>query len=60
VIDESGEDYGYSAKRFFPIKIPRELEKTLFNGAHAALNLLPDKLMRRRREKSKFHATQRK
>ncbi len=26
VIDESGEDYGYSAKRFFPIKIPRALE----------------------------------
>ncbi len=60
VIDESGEDYGYSAKRFFPIKIPRELEKSLFNGVHTALNLPPDKLVRRTREKSKSHATQRK
>ena len=29
VIDESGEDYGYSANRFFPIEIPQELEKAL-------------------------------
>jgi len=29
VIDESGEDYGYSADRFFPIEIPRALEKAL-------------------------------
>jgi hypothetical protein len=60
VIDESGEDYGYSAKRFFPIKIPRELEKALFNGIHTALDLPTDKLMRRTREKSKPHATHRK
>jgi len=32
VIDESGEDYGYSAKRFFPMKLPVVLEKTLFDG----------------------------
>ena len=29
VIDESGEDYGYSLKRFFPIEIPIALEKAL-------------------------------
>jgi len=29
VIDESGEDYGYSADRFFPIEIPRALEAAL-------------------------------
>lgn len=29
VVDESGEDYGYSANRFFPIKIPQALERTL-------------------------------
>ena len=29
IIDESGEDYGYSAKRFFPIEIPVALEKVL-------------------------------
>lgn len=33
VIDESGEDYGYSNDRFFPIKIPKELEKTLLEAA---------------------------
>lgn len=33
VIDESGEDYGYSAKRFFPIKIPRELEKLFLTAS---------------------------
>ena len=29
VVDESGEDYGYSVKRFFPIEIPIALEKAL-------------------------------
>jgi hypothetical protein len=29
VIDESGEDYGFSAKRFFPIEIPKALERAL-------------------------------
>jgi len=34
IVDESGEDYGYSAKRFFPIEIPVALEKVLV-AAHA-------------------------
>ena len=29
IVDESGEDYGYSLRRFFPIEIPIELEKAL-------------------------------
>jgi hypothetical protein len=29
VIDESGEDYGYSVSRFFPIAVPTALEKAL-------------------------------
>jgi hypothetical protein len=29
VIDESGEDYGYSVNRFFPIEVPQALEKAL-------------------------------
>ena len=29
VIDESGEDYGYSAERFFVLEIPGALEKVL-------------------------------
>ena len=29
VIDESGEDYGYSVSRFFPIEVPQALEKAL-------------------------------
>ena len=29
VIDESGEDYGYSAERFFVLEIPIALEKAL-------------------------------
>ena len=29
VIDESGEDYGYSADRFFLIELPPALEKAL-------------------------------
>ena len=33
VIDESGEDYGYSNDRFFPIKIPEALERTLLKAA---------------------------
>jgi hypothetical protein len=32
VIDESGEDYGYSVKRFFPIELPQALEKALLKG----------------------------
>ena len=29
VIDESGEDYGYSAKRFFLLQVPEALAKAL-------------------------------
>ena len=29
VIDESGEDYGYSVERFFVLDVPRALEKAL-------------------------------
>jgi hypothetical protein len=29
IVDESGEDYGYSADRFFAIALPRPLEKAL-------------------------------
>jgi ABC-type arginine/histidine transport system permease subunit len=29
VVDESGEDYGYSVSRFFPIDVPQALEKAL-------------------------------
>jgi len=29
VIDESGEDYGYSKSRFFPIELPQALEHAL-------------------------------
>ena len=33
IIDESGEDYGYSADRFFAIDLPRPLEKALLKTA---------------------------
>ena len=29
VIDESGEDYAYSAERFFPLDVPEQLERAL-------------------------------
>ncbi len=29
VIDESGEDYGYSADRFFPLEVPQTLADAL-------------------------------
>ena len=29
IIDESGEDYGYSKSRFFPIEVPQALERAL-------------------------------
>lgn len=32
VVDESGEDYGYSNDRFFPIEVPEELERTLLKA----------------------------
>ena len=33
VIDESGEDYGYSSKRFFPLEVPPPLEKALLRAS---------------------------
>ena len=32
VIDESGEDYGYSADRFFALAVPSRLEKKIFKA----------------------------
>jgi hypothetical protein len=32
IVDESGEDYGYSADRFFAIDLPRPLEKALLRA----------------------------
>lgn len=29
VIDESGEDYAYTATRFYPVELPLDLEQTL-------------------------------
>ena len=29
VIDESGEDYGYSLDRFFPLEVPQALQQAL-------------------------------
>lgn len=31
VVDESGEDYGYSAPRFYPIELPMKLEEILLS-----------------------------
>ena len=33
IIDESGEDYGYAAERFFAIDIPKPLERALLKAA---------------------------
>lgn len=33
IVDESGEDYGYTAERFIPIDLPKPLEKALFTAA---------------------------
>ena len=33
VIDESGEDYAYTATRFYPVELPLELEQTLLEAA---------------------------
>lgn len=33
IVDESGEDYGYAAGRFFAIDVPRPLEKALRRAA---------------------------
>ena len=33
IVDESGEDYGYAANRFFAIDVPKPLEKALLKTA---------------------------
>ncbi len=33
IVDESGEDYGYSADRFFSIDVPKPLEKAVLKTA---------------------------
>ncbi|MBI2492761.1 MAG: hypothetical protein HYV94_11815 [Candidatus Rokubacteria bacterium] len=33
IVDESGDDYGYSADRFFAIDLPKPLEKALLKAA---------------------------
>ncbi len=33
IVDESGEDYGYAADRFFAIEVPKSLEKVLLKAA---------------------------
>ncbi len=33
VIDESGEDYGYSADRFLSIEVPKPVERALLKAA---------------------------
>jgi hypothetical protein len=33
IVDESGEDYGYAANRFFAIALPKPLEKALLKAA---------------------------
>jgi len=33
IVDESGEDYGYAADRFFAIAVPKPLERALLKAA---------------------------
>ena len=33
IVDESGEDYGYAADRFFAIDVPKPLERVLLKAA---------------------------
>lgn len=56
VIDESGEDYGYSADRFFVLAVPEALAKTLstrsgIRGRRANRALQPSAASRRPRRK---------
>lgn len=32
VVDESGEDYAFSANRFYPIKVPKPVEEVLMSA----------------------------
>lgn len=33
IVDESGEDYGYAAERFFAIEVPKPLQRALLRAA---------------------------
>jgi len=33
IVDESGEDYGYAANRFYSIDVPKPLERVLLKAA---------------------------
>jgi hypothetical protein len=33
IVDESGEDYGYSADRFFRLEVPQSLERALLRAS---------------------------
>jgi hypothetical protein len=33
IVDESGEDYGYAATRFFSLQLPKPLERVLLKAA---------------------------
>lgn len=33
VVDESGEDYAYDADRFFPMKVPEQVEEALMSAS---------------------------
>ena len=33
IVDESGEDYGYAATRFFAVDVPRPLERVFLSAA---------------------------
>lgn len=35
VIDESGEDYAFSANRFYPVELPRAVERALLAASRA-------------------------
>jgi hypothetical protein len=50
VIDESGEDYGYSAERFFLLEIPEALAKVLSAGAASRPNPTAQPFLASRRQ----------
>ena len=39
VVDESGEDYGYSVRRFFPIELPGELAAILSSAGSVVASI---------------------
>lgn len=44
VVDESGEDYGYSADRFFRLEVPRPLERALTEAVTMTASLPNDRV----------------